>query len=111
MYVDPYVQKWTLSNGIEMWYLRDYLAGDDIGIYYTSLGGKAALDPKLYPASELALAAIGRSGVGSFSGTELNAHLDREDIQVYPFIDFTRHGVEFKLNNSGLAETFAALNA
>ncbi|MFA0071354.1 insulinase family protein, partial [Vibrio breoganii] len=37
--------------------------------------------------------------------------LDREDIQVYPFIDSTRHGVEFKLNNSGLAETFAALNA
>ncbi|MCC4786354.1 M16 family metallopeptidase [Vibrio splendidus] len=111
MYVDPYVQKWTLSNGIDMWYLRDYLAGDDIGIYYTSLGGKAALDPKLYPASELALAAIGRSGVGSFSGTELDAHLDREDIQVYPFIDFTHHGVEFKLTSNGLAETFAALNA
>ncbi|MEZ9478730.1 M16 family metallopeptidase [Vibrio splendidus] len=111
MSVDPYIQKWTLSNGIDMWYLRDYLAGDDIGIYYTSLGGKAALDPKLYPASELALAAIGRSGVGSFSGTELDAHLDREDIQVYPFIDFTHHGVEFKLTSNGLAETFAALNA
>ncbi|MEZ9071192.1 M16 family metallopeptidase [Vibrio splendidus] len=111
MYVDPYVQKWTLSNGIDMWYLRDSLAGGDIGIYYTSLGGKAALDPSLYPATELALAAVGRSGVGSFTGTELDAHLDREDIQVYPFIDSTRHGVEFKLNNSGLAETFAALNA
>ena len=23
MYVDPYVQKWTLSNGIDMWYKRD----------------------------------------------------------------------------------------
>ncbi|WP_210454978.1 M16 family metallopeptidase [Vibrio crassostreae] len=111
MYVDPYVQKWTLSNGIDMWYLRDSLAGGDIGIYYTSLGGKAALDPSLYPATELALAAVGRSGVGSFTGTELDAHLDREDIQVYPFIDSTRHGIEFKLNNSGLAETFAALNA
>ena len=111
MYVDPYVQKWTLSNGIDMWYLRDYHAGDDIGIYYTSLGGKAAIDPSLYPATELVLPAIGRSGVGSFSGTELDAHLDREDIQVYPFIDFTRHGVEFKLNSGGLAETFAALNA
>ncbi|MEZ9654293.1 M16 family metallopeptidase [Vibrio splendidus] len=111
MYIDPYVQKWTLSNGIDMWYLRDSLAGGDIGIYYTSLGGKAALDPSLYPATELALAAVGRSGVGSFTGTELDAHLDREDIQVYPFIDSTRHGVEFKLNNSGLAETFAALNA
>ncbi|MCZ4308475.1 insulinase family protein [Vibrio sp. 10N.286.46.A8] len=109
--VDPYIQKWTLSNGVDLWYLRDSLASDDVGIYYTSLGGKAALDPSLYPATELALAAIGRSGVGDFTGTELDAHLDREDIQVYPFIDSTRHGVEIRLNNSGLGEAFAALNA
>ena len=80
-------------------------------MYYTSLGGKAVLDSSLYPATELALAAIGRSGVGSFTGTELDAHLDREDIKVYPFIEPTRHGVEFKIKKSGLAETFAALNA
>ncbi|MEZ8336924.1 M16 family metallopeptidase [Vibrio cyclitrophicus] len=111
MYIDPYVQKWTLSNGIDMWYLRDSLAGNEVGMYYTSLGGKAVLDSSLYPATELALAAIGRSGVGSFTGTELDAHLDREDIKVYPFIEPTRHGVEFKIKKSGLAETFAALNA
>ncbi|MFA0654676.1 M16 family metallopeptidase [Vibrio sp. 10N.222.49.C12] len=111
MSIDPYIQKWTLSNGIDMWYLRDYEAGDDVGVMYMSLGGKAALDPSLYPAVEVALPTFARSGVGEFTGTELDAHLDREDIQVYPFIDFTRHGVEFKLNNSGLAETFAALNA
>ncbi|MEZ8879871.1 M16 family metallopeptidase [Vibrio lentus] len=109
MYVDPYVQKWTLSNGIEMWYMRDYLAGDDIGIYYTSLGGKAAIDPSLYPATELVLPAIGRSGVGSFSGTELDAHLDREDIRADSFIGNTRHGIEFNINKGGLKDTFAAL--
>lgn len=111
MYADPNIQKWTLSNGINMWYLRDYLAGDDVGIYYTSLGGKYALDPSLYPASEVALPAIGRSGVGSFTGNELDAHLDSHDIQVYPFIDFTRHGIEFNSKKEGLAETFSALNA
>ena len=111
MYTDPHIQKWMLSNGIEMWYLRDSLAGEQVGLYYISLGGKEALDPSLYPAVEVTLPAIARSGVGSFTGSELEAHMDRESIQVYPFIDSTRHGIEFKLNKDGLAETFAALNA
>ncbi|MDF2154858.1 insulinase family protein [Vibrio sp. CAU 1672] len=111
MYANPNIQKWSLSNGIDMWYLRDHLANDDVGIYYASLGGKAALDPSLYPAVEVALPAIGRSGVGDFTGTEFDAYLDLQNIQVYPFIDFTRHGIEFKLKKDGLAETFSALNA
>lgn len=69
MSVDPYIQKWTLSNGIDMWYLRDYLAGDDVGVMYMSLGGKAALDPSLYPAVEVALPTFARSGVGEFTGS------------------------------------------
>ena len=111
LYIDPHIQKWMLSNGIEMWYLRDSLAAEQVGLYYISLGGKEALDPSLYPAVEVTLPAIARSGVGSFTGSELEAHMDRESIQVYPFIDSTRHGIEFKMNKDGLAESFAALNA
>ncbi len=111
MYANPNLQKWTLSNGIDMWYLRDSLADDEVGIYYVSLGGKDALDPNLYPAVEVALPAIGRSGVGDFSGAELDAYLDRQDIQVYPFIDYTRHGIELKVKQNGLEEAFSALNA
>ncbi|KDN26419.1 peptidase M16 [Vibrio fortis] len=108
-YVDPYIQKWTLSNGVDMWYLRDTYANDEVGIYYTSLGGKMALDPSLYPATEIAIATMARSGLGSFTGSELDAHLDRETIELYSFIDSTRHGIEFKLYQDGLEQAFAAL--
>ncbi|MFZ3406349.1 M16 family metallopeptidase [Vibrio chagasii] len=109
MSVDPYMQKWTLSNGIDMWYLRDYAAGDDVGVMYMSLGGKAALDPSLYPAVEVALPTFARSGVGEFTGSELLAYFDREDIRADSFIGNTRHGVEFSINKDGLEDTFAAL--
>lgn len=108
-YADPYIQKWTLSNGVDMWYLRDTYANDEVGMYYTSLGGKMALDPSLYPATEIAIATIARSGLGSFTGSELDAHLDREAIELYSFIDSTRHGIEFKLYQDGLEQAFAAL--
>ncbi|MEZ8053144.1 insulinase family protein [Vibrio atlanticus] len=107
--VDPYIQKWTLSNGIDMWYLRDSLANDDVGVMYMSLGGKAALEPSLYPAAEVALPTFARSGVGDLTGSELQAYLDRENIQADSFIGNTRHGVEFNIKKDGLKDTFAAL--
>jgi zinc protease len=111
MYTDPNIQRWTLSNGIDMWYLRDSQANDDVGIYYTSLGGKDALSPNLYPAIEVTIPAISRSGVGDFNGTEFDAYLTSQDIQVHPFIDFTRHGIQLKVKKDVLKETFATLNA
>ncbi|MGF1752690.1 insulinase family protein [Vibrio makurazakiensis] len=109
MHVDPNIQKWTLSNGIDMWYLRDSLANDDVGVMYMSLGGKAALNPSLYPAVEVALPALSRSGVGDFTGSELLAYFEREDIQADSFIGNTHHGIEFNLKKDGLTDVFAAL--
>ncbi|ARP40983.1 M16 family metallopeptidase [Vibrio syngnathi] len=107
--IDPYIQKWTLSNGIDMWYLRDSQANDDVGVMYMSLGGKAALDPSLYPAVEIALPTFARSGVGELTGSELHAYFDRENIQADSFIGSTRHGIEFNIQKDGLKDTFAAL--
>ncbi|ARP40984.1 M16 family metallopeptidase [Vibrio syngnathi] len=106
---EPNLQQWTLSNGIEVWYLRNPEAGNNVGVYYASEGGKAALDSSLYPALEVAIPASNRSGVGKFSGSELNAHLKRKDIQIYPFINFTHHGLEINTKKKTLAEGLAAL--
>lgn len=107
---DPNLKQWTLSNGIEVWYLRNSEAGNNVGVYYASEGGKAALDPSLFPAVEIALQASIRSGVGKFSGSELTAHLRREDIEIYPFINFTHHGLEISAKKKTLAEGLAALH-
>ncbi|MEL0607395.1 M16 family metallopeptidase [Vibrio echinoideorum] len=109
MYADPNIQKWTLSNGIDMWYLRDSYAKDDVGMMYMSLGGKAALDPNLYAAANVTLPVIARSGAGEFTGSELLAYFDRENIRADSFIGNTRHGIEFNINKDGLEDTFAAL--
>lgn len=107
---EPNLKQWTLSNGIEVWYLRNSEAGNNVGVYYASEGGKAALDPSLFPAVEIALQASIRSGVGKFSGSELTAHLRREDIEIYPFINFTHHGLEISAKKKTLAEGLAALH-
>ncbi|CDT51765.1 zinc protease [Vibrio coralliirubri] len=107
---DPNLKQWTLSNGIEVLYLRNSEAGNSVGVYYASEGGKAALDPSLFPAVEIALPASIRSGVGKFSGSELTAHLRREDIEIYPFINFTHHGLEISAKKKTLAEGLAALH-
>ncbi|MDA0143400.1 insulinase family protein [Vibrio sp. RW] len=107
---DPNLKQWTLSNSIEVWYLRNSEAGNNVGVYYASEGGKAALDPSLFPAVEIALQASIRSGVGKFSGSELTAHLRREDIEIYPFINFTHHGLEISAKKKTLAEGLAALH-
>ncbi|WP_135442268.1 M16 family metallopeptidase [Vibrio tasmaniensis] len=106
---DPNLQQWTLSNGIEVWYLRNPEVGNNVGVYYASEGGKAALDSSLFPASEVAISASIRSGVGKFSGSELNTHLKRKDIQIYSFINFTHHGLEISTKKKTLAEGLAAL--
>lgn len=64
----------------------------------------------LFPAVEIALPASVRSGVGKFSGSELTAHLRREDIEIYPFINFTHHGLEISAKKKTLAEGLAALH-
>lgn len=106
---DPNLQRWTLSNGIDVWYLRNTKAGKKVGIYYASEGGKAALDPALFPAVEVSIPTAVRSGVGEFSGSDLDAHLKRKDIQIYPFINFTHHGLEITTKKRSVAEGLAAL--
>ncbi|WP_394246560.1 M16 family metallopeptidase [Vibrio profundi] len=108
---DPQLEQWTLSNGVEVWYLRDMNVGQDVAVYYASLGGKAALDNRLFPAVEVAIPTSIRSGVGDFNGSDLHAHLKRKDIEIYPFINFTHHGFEIHAKQKSLAESLAALHA
>lgn len=97
---------WTLSNGVEVWFEQDSNAGDNVQFIYASEGGTAALDPSLYAASELAVAAISRSGVGEFTGSQFDAYLGRNTIEVYPFIGFSHHGIEIASPRAKLADAF-----
>ncbi|NVD07812.1 insulinase family protein [Vibrio sp. JPW-9-11-11] len=85
---------WTLSNGVEVWLEADDSAGEYVQMVYISRGGSSALESDLHAAQSLAGSVIGRSGVGDFNGSEFDAYLTREAIEVYPFVGYTHHGLE-----------------
>ncbi|MGR5210824.1 M16 family metallopeptidase [Vibrio rotiferianus] len=84
----------TLSNGIEVWFQQDKKAGDRAHVFFASQGGKAALDSSLYPAYELAGMVGARSGLGDFTGSELDNYLRTNEIGMFPLLGETHHGVE-----------------
>ncbi len=105
---DENMTVWQLSNGVEVWYQRDAKAGERAYMVYASQGGKAALKPDLFAASDVLIPASARSGLGEFSGAQLDSFFKKKDLLVIPFVDFTHHGIEL---SSKVAEIPLALNA
>lgn len=84
-------------------------AGGRAYIYFTSQGGKAALDKSLYPAYELAAMTAVRSGLGEFSGSELDAYLRTNNIAFGPILEPTVHGVQVTTQKNRLVEALNGL--
>ncbi|MCG6282729.1 insulinase family protein, partial [Vibrio diabolicus] len=82
----PELTQWTLSNGVEVYYLRSEHAGDDVYVHYSSIGGAVALPRALYPAGQLAVNVASRSGLGQLSNVQLNNYLKEKNIYFAPYI-------------------------
>ncbi|MGC9491668.1 M16 family metallopeptidase [Vibrio genomosp. F10] len=104
------IHTWSLSNGVEVWYQKDQSVGNKIHMVLASRGGKTALDPTLFVASDIAINTVSRSGIGDFDGSSLDSHLRRHDLSLIPFIHFTQHGIELQSNQKNLTDSFAALH-
>ncbi|HBB9998368.1 M16 family metallopeptidase [Vibrio parahaemolyticus] len=102
-------QVYTLSNGVDVWFQKDAKAGGRAYIYFISQGGKAALDKSLYPAYELAAMTAVRSGLGEFSGSELDAYLRTNNIAFGPILEPTVHGVQVTTQKNRLVEALNGL--
>ncbi len=99
---------YTLSNGVDVWFQKDEKAGGRAYIYFASQGGKAAVDKPLYPAYEIATMAAVRSGLGDFSGSELDSYLRSNNTSIVPMLDTTSHGLKVTTQKAQLE---SALNA
>ena len=99
---------WQLSNGVEVWFQQDPKAGKRAHLVYASQGGKAALSPELHAAGDLLAHSALRSGLGEFSGAQLNRYLRKKDVAVYLIAGLTYHGVEI---NTSAEQLPLALNA
>ncbi|EOX4827051.1 M16 family metallopeptidase [Vibrio alginolyticus] len=102
-------QVYTLSNGVEVWFQKDTKAGGRAYIYYASQGGKAAVDPTLYAAYEIAATTAIRSGLGAFSGSELDSYLRKNNIALGAMLDATSHGAQITAPNTHLTDALNGL--
>ncbi len=100
---------YSLSNGVEVWFQKDPKAAGRAYIDFASQGGKAALDNSLYPAFEIAIMAMVRSGLGSFSGSELDSYLRSNNISLMPMFDTTSHGVRVTTQKTRMEDALNAL--
>ncbi|OEF25792.1 hypothetical protein A1QC_08330 [Vibrio rumoiensis 1S-45] len=106
---NPNMTIWTLSNGLEVWYLRDRNAGKEVNIAYSGLGGKAALPPELFPTFEVFIPTIIRSGIGQLNGSQLQYKLRSRNIAVSPYSTYTCQGITISTPQDSLADSFATL--
>ncbi|MGF1910490.1 insulinase family protein [Vibrio kasasachensis] len=97
---------WQLSNGIEVWFQQDAKAGKRAYVTYASQGGRAALSPDLYAASNLLIDTAIRSGLGEFNGAKLDRFLRKKDVAVFPFVELTSHGIDVNTSLDSLPLAF-----
>lgn len=100
---------WELSNGVEVWLEQDEKAEEHVNVIYASQGGRAALSPELFAAQEFAIPVVITSGIGGFKGSDFDAYLKRNNIHVFPFINFTHHGIDLGAKRDNLADAFKVL--
>ncbi|MDX1303213.1 M16 family metallopeptidase [Photobacterium sp.] len=107
--ISPDTTKWQLGNGVEVWLKQMPAAEKQVYMYYSSLGGIAALDPALYAASNLTVNTFLRSGLGDFNAAQLNQYMTRNETMLNPFIDETQHGFYLQTRYEKVPLAFAAL--
>ncbi|MBD1577242.1 insulinase family protein [Vibrio sp. S11_S32] len=106
---NPDMTIFTLSNGLEVWYLRDKKAGKQVNMVYAGLGGKAALEPELFPAYELAIPTIVRSGIGQLNAVQFSHKLKSNNIHFEAFSTYTDQWIAIDSPKNSLSESFSAL--
>lgn len=91
---EPQVTYWQLSNGIDVYYLRNPEAKEQVYVQYSSAGGQAALPSHLLPAAEIAPYVVMRSGFEGLNGSQFDQYLRQKDIGFFSYINATSHGIE-----------------
>lgn len=107
---EPPVTYWQLDNGIEVYYLRNPEAKDQVYLEYSSAGGQAALPSDLLPATEIVPFIAVRSGLGELSGSQFERYLRQKNIGFYNYIGATSHGIEATSKTQELPELLEALH-
>ena len=96
--IDTLYQKWTLSNGIEVYVKPTQFKNDEVLYRAYSAGGSSLLPDNKVVMTRVFSNIIDQSGVGQFSGVDLQKKLSGKAVELSPFMSSLQHG--FKGNAS-----------
>jgi len=96
--IDTLYEKWTLSNGIEVYVKPTHFKNDEVLYRAYSPGGSSLLPDNKVVMTRIFSNIVNESGLGQFSGIDLQKKLSGKVVELSPFMSSLQHG--FKGNAS-----------
>ncbi len=103
---DSLYDKWTLSNGMEVYIKPTNFKNDQVLYKAYSLGGSSLLPDDKVAITRVFTDIIDESGVGQFSGLELDKKLAGKAVSLSPFLDKLTQGFEGNASPKDLETLF-----
>ncbi|EKO3912777.1 insulinase family protein [Vibrio metschnikovii] len=110
IHTDPDIVHWQLENGVDAYLLRTYSGKKKLQLFYSSLGGYAALPNDLFYATDISPTVLMQSGLGDMNGAQTDSYLKRKNMSMATFIDTTSHWLRLEMNQKDLDEGFAMIH-
>ncbi|PWI32588.1 hypothetical protein DI392_14295 [Vibrio albus] len=102
--------KWTLENGVDVWFKRMPEAKKKVYIRYTAKGGNLLLPPELKPAFDFTIETFMRSGLAHFDAVQLNNYLTEKKTFLRPEIYSNQRTLAVTTNQDNLLTAFSSLH-
>ncbi len=104
-------EKWTLSNGAELWWRRTDFTTDQILFSAFSKGGIGGVKPEDRIPAATALSLVEMSGLGPFRTEDLSQRLAGHELTISPWISLEGEGFSGSARKADLDLAFELLHA
>ena len=103
--------EWTFDNGARVMYAYSDIAENQVSLDAISWGGWSALSEGDRPLAQyLVTRAVGNSGLGDLSPTQISRYLDDRNAQVGPYIAETTEGISGASDTEGVETMFQLMH-
>ncbi len=104
--VDSLYEKWTLSNGMEVYVKPTSFKNDEVLYRAYSAGGSSLLPDDKVVMTRVFSTIIDESGLGQFSGIDLDKKLSGKAVSLSPFMSSLQHGFKGSASPKDLETLF-----
>ncbi|MGF1690429.1 M16 family metallopeptidase [Photobacterium kagoshimensis] len=108
--VDDTTWQWQLGNGVEVWLKQMPEIKQNAYMNWAVKGGRAQLDPMLYPASELAFETLYRSGFAGLDVAAIEKVFTANNTLLTPYLNDYDNGLSIATQYDNLPFAMSALH-